>query len=249
MFPAVLLGLVGMQPRELSAQQLLGSTVTETTLTLLLTAMAFCLVVVLVLYRRQRTLTGLLLQESRTDHLTHIPNRRHFFEVLETSVAVADRYNQPLCVLALDIDHFKHVNDRYGHGGGDRVLVKVAEALQGQLRRADLVGRLGGEEFGVLLPMTPLPAAQAMAERVRCTIEALDFSKVYPGLVVTCSIGVAEQRQGQDGDDLMLAADQALYRAKDRGRNLVCLQEDALRPVGESPECPGVREVRSRVDA
>lgn len=242
--PIALACFLGLQARLVSAQQLLGSTVTETTLTLLLTAMAFCLVVVLVLYRRQRNLTELLMRESRTDYLTHIANRRHFFEVLENSVAVASRYNQPLCVLALDIDHFKRVNDRYGHGGGDRVLVNIAETLQSQLRKADLVGRLGGEEFGVLLPMTTPQAALLIAERLRRTAEALDFSDLYPGLVVTCSIGVAELQPGQQGDDLLLAADQALYRAKAEGRNLVCGEEDSLRPVDESPADPVAREAR-----
>ena len=202
------------------------SSATETTLTLLLAAMALCLVIVWLLYRRQRKLTELLRRESRTDHLTGIPNRRCFFEALENSVAVADRYGQPLTVLALDLDLFKQINDRYGHGGGDRVLVRVAATLNRELRRADLVGRLGGEEFGVLLPMTPLAAAGAIAERIRATIEALDIDGMYPGLRVTCSIGVAEHCAGEDGDALLLAADQALYRAKAQGRNRVCSAEN-----------------------
>ncbi|MAL95571.1 MAG: hypothetical protein CME40_10885 [Haliea sp.] len=208
----------------------MGSSATETTLTMLLMAMALCLLVVLLLYRRQRKLTELLRQESRTDHLTAIPNRRCFFEVLDNAVAVASRYQQPLSVLAMDIDHFKRVNDRYGHGGGDRVLVRVAGVLRDELRKADLVGRLGGEEFGVLLPMTPLPAAEAIAERLRQTVERLEFGGMYPGLGVTCSIGVAEHRAGDGGDALLLAADQALYQAKSEGRNRVCV---AARPVLE----------------
>lgn len=200
----------------------MGSSATETTLTMLLMTMALCLLIVLLLYRRQRKLTELLREESRTDHLTGIPNRRCLFEVLENTVAVASRYQQSLSVLALDIDHFKRVNDRYGHGGGDRVLVRVARVLRDELRKADLVGRLGGEEFGVLLPMTPLPAALAIAERLRHTVESLDFGDMYPGLRVTCSIGVADHPSEDGGDAMLLAADQALYQAKSDGRNRVC---------------------------
>ncbi|MEQ8803383.1 MAG: GGDEF domain-containing protein, partial [Haliea sp.] len=148
-----------------AAQMLLGATVTETTLTVLLAMMALTLAVVLVLYRRQRLLTALLREESRTDHLTHIPNRRYFFEVLDSNIAMASRHGQPLCLAVLDVDHFKEVNDTYGHTVGDKVLVDIADSLQARLRRSDSVGRLGGEEFAVQLPMTTLGAGALIAER------------------------------------------------------------------------------------
>lgn len=216
-----LLAIAGLLPLPLAAQELLGTTITEWTLSALLAAMAFTLAVVLVLYRNQRRLTALLLAESRTDHLTQIPNRRFFLEQLASNVARAERYQEPLCLLMLDVDLFKSVNDRFGHGGGDVVLKAIASALQEQLRRSDDVGRLGGEEFGVQLPMTEGNAALAIAERLRQRIAALQFAGTFSGLAVSCSVGVAEFSAGMSAETLLAAADTALYRAKDSGRNRV----------------------------
>ncbi|MBM70700.1 MAG: hypothetical protein CME43_14625 [Haliea sp.] len=213
--------MAGLQPLPLSAQELLGTTITEVTLTALLAAMAFTLAVVLVLYRNQRRLTALLLAESRTDYLTQVPNRRYFLEQLASNVARAERYQEPLCLLMLDVDLFKSVNDRFGHGGGDVVLKAIASALQEQLRRSDDVGRLGGEEFGVQLPMTEGTAALAIAERLRQRIAELQFTGTFSGLAVSCSVGVAAFSAGMSAETLLAAADTALYRAKDSGRNRV----------------------------
>ena len=218
---SALLVTAALQSLPLAAQELLGTTVTEVTLTALLAAMAFTLAVVLVLYRNQRRLTAMLLAESRTDYLTQIPNRRYFLEQLASNVARAERYGESLCLLMLDIDLFKSVNDRFGHGGGDVVLKAIASALQEQLRRSDDVGRLGGEEFGVQLPMTGNAAALAIAERLRQRIAALQFSGTFSGLAVSCSVGVAEFSAGMTAETLLAAADAALYRAKDSGRNRV----------------------------
>jgi diguanylate cyclase (GGDEF)-like protein len=180
---------------------------------------------VLVLYRRQRQLTALLRKESRTDHLTHIPNRRYFFEVLESNLAMASRHGQPLCLAVLDVDHFKVVNDTYGHTVGDKVLVGIAESLQSRLRRSDSVGRLGGEEFAVQLPMTTLPAGAMIVERLRQHVAALEFPDLNPTLAVSCSIGVAGFSADMSVEELYHAADSALYKAKEGGRNRIVLAE------------------------
>ncbi|QIB64745.1 GGDEF domain-containing protein [Kineobactrum salinum] len=223
--PGALVALIALLPMPARALELLGTTVTETSLTLLLALMALLLLIMLVLYRQQRCLSALLRAESRTDHLTDIPNRRHFFEVLETNIAMAGRYRQPLCLLVLDVDYFKSVNDTYGHVAGDQVLVQTSTALQAQLRKSDIVGRLGGEEFGVQLPMTPSPAGVAIAERLRRSIESLDLSAVGPELSITCSVGAAAYSDEQSAEGLFLAADNALYQAKESGRNRVVLAE------------------------
>lgn len=206
-----------------AAQQLLGATVTETTLTALLAMMALILAVVLVLYRRQRLLTAMLREESRTDHLTHIPNRRYFFEVLEANIAMASRHGQPLCLAVLDVDHFKDVNDTYGHTVGDKVLVSIAASLQSRLRRSDSVGRLGGEEFAVQLPVTTLNAGAMIAERLRQQIATLEFPGLNPPLTVSCSIGLAVFSADMSAETFYHEADSALYRAKEGGRNRIVL--------------------------
>jgi diguanylate cyclase len=142
---------------------------------------------------------------------------------------MADRYQQPLCLLVLDVDYFKSVNDTYGHIAGDRVLVMTSAALQAQLRKTDIVGRLGGEEFGVQLPMTPPRAGMAIAERLRGSIESLDLSAVGPELRITCSVGASAYSDELSAEELFLAADNALFQAKEAGRNRVVLAE-GLRP-------------------
>lgn len=225
-----LCALIALLPMPARALELLGTTVTETSLTLLLGLMALLLLIMLVLYRQQRRLTALLRAESRTDHLTNIPNRRHFFEVLAANIAMAGRYRQPLCLLVLDVDYFKSVNDTYGHIAGDQVLVRTSAALQAQLRKTDIVGRLGGEEFGVQLPMTPLRAGVAIAERLRSSVESLDLSAVGPELHITCSVGASTYNDEQSAEELFLAADNALFQAKETGRNRVVLAEHLRRP-------------------
>ncbi|MFU8765647.1 MAG: GGDEF domain-containing protein [Haliea sp.] len=223
------------------AQQLLGATVTETTLSVLLAMMALTLAVVLVLYRRQRVLTALLRAESRTDHLTHIPNRRYFFEMLDSNIAMASRHGHPLCLAVLDVDYFKNVNDTYGHTVGDKVLVSIASSLQSRLRRSDSVGRLGGEEFGVQMPMTTLHAGALIVERLREHIASLEFPGLNPPLTVSCSIGLAERSSDMPAENLYYEADSALYRAKEGGRNRIVLA-GAVAPEEASPmpAAPGI---------
>jgi diguanylate cyclase (GGDEF)-like protein len=153
---------------------------------------------------------------ARTDELTGLRNRRHFFELAEPLFAAARRYASPLCVAMFDLDHFKRVNDRYGHHAGDEVLRAVAGISAAQTRAADVLARYGGEELVLALPGTSGRDALAAAEKIRRAIEA---ATMPGGLRVTVSAGVAEWRGEPTLDALIRRADAALYRAKASGRN------------------------------
>ncbi|MCW8882657.1 MAG: GGDEF domain-containing protein, partial [Sedimenticola sp.] len=133
-----------------------------------------------------------------------------------------------LAVMLLDIDHFKRINDSYGHSEGDRVLKIVAQSITAALREADILGRIGGEEFAVLLPSTDIDSATKTAERVRSAIEGLHIQVGDEEIQVTISIGISEYcaEEGQI-DPAMVRADRALYQAKHAGRNQVCYQQVA----------------------
>jgi diguanylate cyclase (GGDEF)-like protein len=154
------------------------------------------------------------------DSMTGLFNRRHFLTLAEAEWTRFQRYQRPLSVLAIDIDHFKSVNDRYGHAVGDDAIIAVAGACRQNRRASDVVGRLGGEEFVLLLPETDQAQAMVVAERLRERVAAqlLHVHKVQFRL--TISLGVAEATLGMSGIDALLrAADEALYRAKHEGRN------------------------------
>lgn len=155
-----------------------------------------------------------------TDELTRLPNRRHLLRLAAERFRAAARAGEPVSVLALDVDHFKQVNDTFGHEAGDRVLRRVAEACLAALRPGDVLGRTGGEEFVAVLPRTGTEAALETAERVREGVERVDWSEVAPGLRVTVSVGAA-QRDGADEEfaAVVRRADQSLYHAKESGRN------------------------------
>jgi diguanylate cyclase (GGDEF)-like protein len=158
------------------------------------------------------------------DGLTGVLNRRAFFEQIEPMFAAARAGNQPLCCIMSDIDHFKSINDRFGHATGDRVLKVVARALSGGVREPDLLGRYGGEEFCIALPGTGLDEACMVAERLRIEIEnrAGKGVRSTPGLVVTSSFGVSTLDPSvADPLDLIDRADKALYHSKESGRNRV----------------------------
>jgi len=168
----------------------------------------------------------LLLQLSNTDPLTSLHNRRFLMDTLAKEVERSCRTEIPLALVMIDIDHFKRVNDTYGHQVGDAVLVAVAALLQGQLRPYDTAARFGGEEFVLVLPSTELMAAGAVAERLRKLTANLSFAKEgATDLVLTISAGVAVVSPGSivNADDLIRQADTALYRAKQDGRNRVVL--------------------------
>jgi diguanylate cyclase (GGDEF)-like protein len=162
---------------------------------------------------------------ANTDALTGLNNRRLFLQRLGEEAARARRHRQPLSVLMLDMDYFKRINDTYGHGVGDQVLVAAAGAINAVKRESDIVGRIGGEEFGLILPATDLEGARIMAERLRSSIgtqrhltdDGLEFA-------VTASLGVANFASGvRDESELLSLADAALYYAKELGRDRVCV--------------------------
>ena len=159
---------------------------------------------------------------ARTDELTGLNNLRAFKEQADTMLAYTRRHGLPLCALMLDIDHFKQINDSHGHAVGDRVLQAVATQLKTTLREADLCGRLGGEEFGVLLAGADLNEARQIAEKLRMAIQAIALPVNDTTLHVTISVGVAEAAATCPDTTILLAqADAAMYRAKSNGRNQV----------------------------
>ena len=156
------------------------------------------------------------------DSLTGTLNRPAFFQHADKEFTRSKRYYRPLSVIMLDIDHFKRVNDQHGHSGGDQVLQIFAEACQEVIRSTDLMGRVGGEEFALLLPDTPLKAAFNLAERLRERINKYPYLAGDMLIEVTASLGVAElQRDDADFKALLQRADEALYGAKHAGRNRV----------------------------
>ena len=164
-----------------------------------------------------RLVTGLH-KASTTDPLTGVLNRGAFQERLDRALAAPDQH--PLVLALLDLDHFKAVNDRYGHPAGDRALRRFCEIVQAEARLDDALGRLGGEEFGLLLPGTDLAGAHAFADRLRATV-ARETAVGEVGLTV--SIGLCESIPGTTSEELLRSADVALYSAKRAGRNCVAV--------------------------
>lgn len=167
--------------------------------------------------RELRRANATITELSRTDPLTQCSNRRYFDERLEELISMVRRQSRPLCLVMTDIDHFKKVNDRYGHDSGDRVLQKFSALLRQFTRTEDLVARFGGEEFVVLLPFTDLDQARAMSERIRLDLAEKDF--LGNGYQVTASFGISQLRKEDQPLNLLRRADQALYQAKESGRN------------------------------
>lgn len=164
---------------------------------------------------------------ATTDMLTGIANRRAFLETAESAYAHSCHSGEPLTLLMLDLDHFKAINDRYGHLEGDRALLAFAQAVKSQLRASDAVGRLGGEEFGVLLPLTTLAEGLEAANRILQSVRALQLSDdTGQAYRITTSLGVGAFRQSDRSlRDMLDRADQALYLAKHRGRDQIASLE------------------------
>lgn len=161
-----------------------------------------------------------LLDLATGDPLTGISNRRHFLESGRAELMRADRYKRPAAFLMMDIDHFKSVNDTWGHPAGDAVLKSIVDTCRSRIREIDLFGRIGGEEFAFLLPDTNLSGGLEVAERIRSAIEGCVCVTGNHSLSCTVSIGLASSDdQGYSIDELMKAADRALYAAKASGRN------------------------------
>lgn len=156
---------------------------------------------------------------SDTDELTGLANRRRLMQRLKEEMSGARRHDRPLSLLLLDLDHFKRINDTWGHLKGDQVLKQLAQLCCNALRGEDLVARLGGEELAVLLPCTAIDPAMQLAERLRAAIADGDFG-ITQGRV-TASIGVAEHREDDSIDAFIERADRGLYAAKRAGRNRV----------------------------
>ncbi|MCG2585685.1 sensor domain-containing diguanylate cyclase [Massilia sp. TS11] len=170
-----------------------------------------------------------LQRQAYTDMLTGVSNRRHFFQEAAKEFSKARRYRLALSAIVLDLDHFKQINDRYGHQAGDAVLVELAQHCVRTVRDCDLFGRLGGEEFAFVLPSTQLDAAYILAERLRTSLTGMLIKGDWPGAIApTASFGVAMLNpQDRDIAALLARADKALYQAKEGGRNRVCIASDA----------------------
>ena len=158
---------------------------------------------------------------ARVDPLTNLGNRRAFYEQVEGIWHRLISQNKTACVIIADIDYFKLVNDEFGHSFGDETLIHVAKIIINNTRSRDVSVRWGGEEFVLLLPDTPQKKAVQIAERIRKTIENLDFNIQEKKVTITASFGVAELQHHSNIDELIKAADFQLYQAKDNGRNNV----------------------------
>ena len=165
------------------------------------------------IYERRR-----LKKSASTDSLTQLYNRHYFTPLIQQEMERNQRYKTSLCLIMVDIDHFKSINDTYGHNLGDTVLKRVASLLLKSIRKTDSVGRWGGEEFMILLPNTTLIQAHVVAEKIRYNIEQ---ASIIPQKTITISLGIAEHHQESNPDPLIQRADAALYHAKERGRNQV----------------------------
>lgn len=175
----------------------------------------------------RKQLEDQLRQQAATDELTGLWNRRHFMQAGRRELERARRYDHPLSLLMIDADHFKRINDLHGHAVGDETLRQLARMIREAVREVDIPGRLGGEEFAILLPNTDLDSAGAFAERLRRTIEQNAPVSGDPIPPITVSIGVTAYHPTLVSfDELLRIADDALYRAKDQGRNCVIQKGD-----------------------
>lgn len=202
--------------------------------TLLATALVIAALVAGLVYmvRANRSLRN----RSETDHLTGLPNRTLLDALLTREVYRMERSTQPFSVAMMDIDHFKAINDKFGHPRGDRVLIEMARAFYGSTRRSDVIGRWGGEEFLLILPGTDLPHAFAACERIRQRIERRRFAGSIG--TVTISAGIAQAIAGETADALIWRADAALYRAKNAGRNRCIADDTVILPAPRDPSGP-----------
>lgn len=175
--------------------------------------------------RSLKELTESLRDQARRDPLTGLANRRDMLEQLDNQVNRAKRYGEPFSVIVADVDHFKDVNDKFGHHAGDIVLTRVADQLRATLRTQDWCGRWGGEEFLICLPHTDLNGASVVAEKLRTNVAAATVNHEGSEIRVTVSLGVAFYRPEDDLDTVVRNADRAMFQAKRKGRNRVDVLE------------------------
>jgi diguanylate cyclase (GGDEF)-like protein len=180
--------------------------------------------------------------QADTDALTGLPNRRCFMKTLSREISRCGRYSRDLSLAMIDLDHFKQINDKYGHAAGDAVLERFATLFVEQFRNVDWVGRLGGEEFGVVFPETDLNGATLACERLIAKIRATSLQAGAHQIHATASIGLTQLRSPRTtASDLLKQADQLLYEAKAKGRDR--LQSDTTSP--ENSSSPKIARVRS----
>jgi diguanylate cyclase (GGDEF)-like protein len=181
--------------------------------------------VLLILNRRQKVLLARL---ARADDLTGLPNRRHMLEIATTAFELARRSSTPLTVAVIDLDHFKRINDQFGHATGDRVLQEFAHVCRATIRESDACGRWGGEEFLIVLPHTTLDTALGVVERVRAAAQGIRGGTLPESLRVSLSAGLATNEGAAARlEDVITNADAALYDAKKSGRDLVCVAQES----------------------
>ncbi len=155
---------------------------------------------------------------ATTDYLTGTVNRRHFMEILETQKAQIERHQYALSLILFDIDHFKSINDQYGHDVGDAVLKQIADTVRKNIRQTDVFARYGGEEFIVLAPYTDMPNAHQVAENIRVALQKIENENVQG---ITASFGVAQYNNGESTSNLIRRVDEAMFKAKNAGRNQI----------------------------
>lgn len=179
---------------------------------------------------------------ATTDALTGLNNRRNLLEKIQFEIERGKRYGLNMVFFMIDIDHFKKINDTYGHDTGDAVLKGLGALLHDTMRTSDHVGRLGGEEFGILLASVMPQQAEAIAERLRRRVEEMVVWHNERGIRFTVSIGLADLQTDVENplEDMMKRADLALYRAKNSGRNRVCLADNLLPPALDNPKGQGL---------
>lgn len=191
-----------------------------------------------------------LREQANTDPLTGLANRRFFTQIANKELSLMRRQKEYFAVLMLDIDHFKHTNDTFGHPAGDYVLKQVAQVLTNNVREEDTLARVGGEEFVVSSPYTNRLAAIVLAERLRKSVELLEIQFEGNAIPVTISIGIAMQPQDGDAlDTLLAAADERLYTAKNAGRNRFCAasKHQNGKAVDVNMGCPKLDEAISMI--
>jgi diguanylate cyclase (GGDEF)-like protein len=178
----------------------------------------------------QKKLDQKLASLAVTDELTGLFNRRYMAQVLNDAIELYQRYQTTFSLISLDLDYFKQINDSHGHGVGDRVLVKIGELMKNRVRATDIVSRMGGEEFLVLLPNTPEHAAIEVAELLRQAVRQTELSNDQnSAFIVTVSGGVVEMTDDiSSAEDLLKRSDRLLYEAKERGRDRILTELDAL---------------------
>ncbi|PQV52700.1 sensor domain-containing diguanylate cyclase [Paraburkholderia sp. BL21I4N1] len=181
----------------------------------------------------------LLSAEARHDALTGALSRRYFLDLLRHEIERAHANNEPLCMAIADLDHFKQINDRFGHAAGDRALEHFVDTCRAELRGSDAIGRLGGEEFGLLLPATDLAGGREVVERLRLRLKAIPSPKLPASVGLSVSIGITELSPDDLPERIMSRADTALYAAKSGGRD----RTEALPPDDTAPPTRTVANV------